>query len=147
MSWAVVCGAWLRVEGGLGGTFLLQPSCLGSQLQEDFMRDLDKEVSSWAKERSKAASPQDTPGSLFEELAMVGEKLSCSGLCWVDGGFSCILALHPAKHGVPSQEAPGCQHDTHHQLKRSHKQASSAVAKCHSVVLSCCYISSHIPCL
>ncbi|KAF5836334.1 hypothetical protein DUNSADRAFT_6061 [Dunaliella salina] len=41
---------------------------------EDFMRDLDKEVSSWAKERSKAASPQDKPGSLFEELAMVGEE-------------------------------------------------------------------------
>lgn len=37
------------------------------------MRDLDKEVASWAQERSKAASPQDKPGSLFEELAMVGE--------------------------------------------------------------------------
>jgi hypothetical protein len=52
---------------------LLTPFLCTLSAQEDFMRDLDKEVESWSKQRSKASSTGDTPGSLFEELAMVGE--------------------------------------------------------------------------
>eukprot|EP00775_Hariotina_reticulata_P012261 gene12261-12399_t len=73
-------GGWCQgdflsdVGSGVGGWSLTAPTALALQpllhQEEDFFRDLDKELEDWQNKRSSSGKP----ASLWEELAAIGEE-------------------------------------------------------------------------